>query len=344
MKAYSATTMFIMLFCLSAFADHAKTKSIMKESPALLKKLQNLKSKLVYETYCNGNWELFTLNPTGGSPENLSKTPNAHEMYPQVSPDGRKICFVVDEEHAEGKRRCVYFMRMDGSGRKKIGEGCRQPCWGPDSKTIAFVKSKYPKYQPADYATKGLYFYNIDTGKTDEHQNKSIHHLYNLCWSKNGKWIVATVHAGMGYKHTNLAVRVDGVEVYDLKIGGCRPDLSADGQMIAWGRTDFIIGVADIDLESDIPVVSNIRNLVVDNVHVYHIEWAPGGDYLCYSRGPGGRVIANGSGTNTGLSEMVGMCGTWNLCVTPLDGERIYTTLTQGQGTSKEVDWHILAK
>ncbi len=327
------------------FASDSKApKSIMKESSELRDTLKNFTSKIVYETYRENNWELFVIDADGSNPVNLTQTPNVHEMYPHVSPDGTQICFTVDETIGGQKLRCVYVMKIDGTDRVKVGERARQACWGPDSKTVAYLKSKYDKFQLNDYATKAIAFYDIQTKKTRIHPNKDIHHLYNICWSKNGKWIVATVHAGMGFKHTNLAVEVNGNRVFNLGIGGCRPDLSPDGKRIAWGLTDYIISVADIDLESDDPKVSNKRNVIVDDKHVYHTEWSPDGNYLCYSRGPGGRTAADGPGTNMGIAELVGVRGRWDLCITPVTGERIYTVLTPSEGTFKESDWFVPAQ
>ena len=45
----------------------------------------------------------FVINADGSEPVNLTNTPKEHEHYPQVSPDGTKICFSVDEgEGREG--------------------------------------------------------------------------------------------------------------------------------------------------------------------------------------------------------------------------------------------------
>ena len=37
------------------------------------------------------------MNADGSEQVNLTQTPKVHEHYPQVSPDGTKICFSVDE-------------------------------------------------------------------------------------------------------------------------------------------------------------------------------------------------------------------------------------------------------
>ena len=62
--------------------------------PPLRESLKALPFKIAYESYVNDNWELFVMNADGSNPVNLTQTPKAHEHYPQVSPDGTKICFV----------------------------------------------------------------------------------------------------------------------------------------------------------------------------------------------------------------------------------------------------------
>ncbi len=63
--------------------------------------LKEIPYKIVYETYRDTqgtkNWELFMMSADGSDKINLTKTPNLDEIYPHVSPDGTKLCFVVDE-------------------------------------------------------------------------------------------------------------------------------------------------------------------------------------------------------------------------------------------------------
>lgn len=316
-------------------------KGFMKESPALRDLLKTYPYKIICESYQKNNWELFVMNADGSNPVNLTNTPTVHEMYPHVSPDGTKVSFVSDEMQNGRKIRCVYYMNIDGTGRTKVADNGREPCWSSDGKSIAYVKSKYKDFQVNDYATKGLVFYNLETKEIKEHPNKNIEHLYNICWSKNSKWITATVHAAMGFSHGDIAIEVNGMNVYDLKIGGCRPDLSPDNKKIAWGKEDNIIAVADIDLDSAVPKLMNINETIVDNVHTYHVDWSPDGKYLVYSRGKGGEVPANGPGTNKGVAEVIGVRGIWQLCISPSTGGGEFFALTPEGQTFKEADWFI---
>jgi hypothetical protein len=148
-------------------------------------------------------------------------------------------------------------MNLDGTERKLVATNARDPFWKADSKVIAYLKGEVDEFTLTDYATKGLFFYELATGEHTQHPNGDLMHLYNPCWSPDGKWIVSTVHAGMGYRHAILAIEVDGLGVFDLKISGCRPDISPDGKHLAWGSSDWALSIGDLDFTAAPKVVTS---------------------------------------------------------------------------------------
>lgn len=295
--------------------------------------------RILHETWRDGSWEIFVRRADGSGARNLTSTPDVHEMYPQASPDGTKICFVVDGPVDGVKRRSVWWMAADGTGRRRVAVGARQPCWSPDGRRIAFLPSEFDRFRVTDYATKGIHFHDVRTGVTRPHPNPKLHHLYNPTWSRDGRWIVATVHGGMGYGHAILAIEVEGSAVWDLGLGGCRPDLSRDGTRIVWGKDDHTIGIAEIDFGGDRPRVSGVRDLVRDpRKHLYHADWSPCGRYVTFSRGKGGRFPTRGAGTSTGIAELVGVRADWNLCVVSATGGP-WVPLTEDGESNKESEW-----
>src|SRR5438477_2953505 len=114
--------------CLAAPADSA--------AEPFRQRLKILPFKIAYESYVNTNWEIFAINADGSEPVNLTNTPNEQEHYPQVSPDGTKICFSADEGEGRETIRSLWVMDADGRHRKKIADYAREPFWGPDSKLI----------------------------------------------------------------------------------------------------------------------------------------------------------------------------------------------------------------
>lgn len=297
--------------------------------------LDEIPFNIVHETYrrTDGklNWELHLINADGSNPINLTNTPDVDEMYPHVSPDGAKICFVADEETARKKIRNVYYMNIDGTKRVKIANNARQPCWSPDSKNIAYLRGEYNRYSTREYATSELLIYNLQNQEHKAHPNKTLHHLYAICWSPDGNWFFCAVHGGMGYSDTILALEANGTKVFDLTkwgVKGCRPDLSLDGKRMVWGETDWDLCVGDVDLSSGEPRIYNIRKVVrcLRAAKIYHVDISPDGKYITFSFGP-----------SVGGQQVGGKAKGWNICVSDLSGK--WVKITTDGNHNKEPDW-----
>src|SRR6185503_4929792 len=186
----------------------------------LVQQLKGYRHKVVTEGNRDGNWDLWLVSADGSAPVNLTKTPDVDEVYPKVSPDGTKIVFCADEGKGEEKVRNLYVMDVDGGKRTKIADNSREPCWSGDGKKIAFLRGELDKFTYSDFATKGIFTYDLATGQVRQHPNKKIEHLYTLNWTPDGKWFIAPIHGGMGFKHGILALEAEGEGVYDLKLSG----------------------------------------------------------------------------------------------------------------------------
>lgn len=339
-KARSLVTSVLAMSVLASLAAAGEDESLRPGSGLDLK---GVPFKIVYESLLQTdgkeNWELVLIDADGSNPVNLTKTPDVGEIYPHASPDGTKICFEGEEGTGRNKVRSMYFMNLDGTGRVKVAHNARQACWSPDGSTIAYLKGEYERYTINDYATKGVYLYDVKSGQSKPHAGEAkLYHLYNLCWSPDGKWFIATVHGGMGFDHTILsfpaaAASADEVKITDLgpcHVSGCRPDFSADGKRITWGMTDWDLGVADFDASSGAPTVTNVRKLLsCDKEHeVYHTDFSPDGKYIAFSYGP----EANEMGA--------GLAPGWNICVADLSGK--WVQITHDGHHNKEPDWVVV--
>jgi len=300
------------------------------EQAALRGKLGKLPWRIVYESYRGKDWELFSVRPDGSGATNLTHQPGVDDLYPHASPDGRRICFVVDEGAGRDRTRNVYVMDASGTGRKRIAINARQPCWSPDGRRVAYLKGEFDRYTTKDFATKGLVFFDVEAGTARAHVNDGLHHLYNLCWSPCGKWLTATVHGGMGHRHANLAFPAEGKAVHKLPhVGGCRPDLSPDGKRVCWNLSDQVIAIADLDLTASPPTVTNLRKAIqCPKTHeVYHSDFSPDGRYIAFSHGPKG-------------GEQVGaMAKGWHIHVAEAARPDVWIAVTTDGVSNKEPDW-----
>jgi hypothetical protein len=331
--------------------------ALASDSPQRMREqLKALPYKIAYESYVDNNWEIFVMNADGSDPVNLTKTPE-QEHYPQISPDGSRICYTVDVGEGRDTVRSLWIMDTDGKNRKQLVDHAREPFWSPDGKVIGYLPQEFPKFNVIDYYTKGMNFYDLATGKIEEHPNSAkLHHLYNPSFSPNGKWIAATVHAGMGYSHAILLIERNGDKIIDLKIPGCRPCLSRDGKHIAWGPGDHEIAAAPIDTDSENPSVGKWAVQIKDDKNkIYHVDWSPDSRYLSISRGPEGEGDLSKPGTFRAACEIVGIYAPgWNIigvsATRPgtLDLNKAtdadFTMLTTNGFSNKESAWFLPAK
>ena len=332
------TTMWTRLPAPAAVTVLVLWATVLTEANAAAEPALDVKSvadRIVYETFQDKNWELFICNADGSNASNFTRTPNAHELYPHVSPDGSKLSFLSDEGEGAQKSRNLYLMNMDGTGRTLVARNARDQCWSGDGKRLAYLRGEFAEFTIKDYATRQLVIYDLATGQHREHPNPDLHHLYNLCWAADGKWFVATVHGGMGFGHAILAIEADGQRVVNLKLPGCRPDLSPDGKKIAWGASDFVLRAGDFDTTGPEPKVTNLRDLMASAkpIEVYHVDWSPDGKYVAFSRGPSRKKLGP-------APEMIGaMAPDWNICVADANATNRWLQLTTDGRCNKEPDW-----
>ncbi|MCX7045822.1 MAG: hypothetical protein NTX50_10120 [Candidatus Sumerlaeota bacterium] len=306
-------------------------------APEMREELKAYPHKLVYESFHDGNFELYMVNADGTNPVNLTKTADVDELYPKVSPDGKKICFCADEGKGKDKARNLYLMNTDGTGRMKIADNSREPCWSADGKSIAFMAAELKRFTAMDYCTTGIIFYDVASGQARKHPNSKIMHLYCPSWTPDGNWFVSTVHGGMGFKHAILALEANGDKVFDLSLDGCRPDVSPDGKHVAWGHGDWAIGVADLDFSGPTPKATNRHNAVQskDPMKTYHADWSPDGRYIAFSYG--NKLDEKSLGMAPEIPGIKAMG--WNICVADASKPNRWVVVTLDGASNKEPDW-----
>jgi len=290
--------------------------------------LDEIPYKIVFESYreTDGleNWEICQIDANGSNLIILTNTPEIDELYPHASPDGSRICFVAFEGEDElSKSRNVYIMNIDGTGRVKIAENAFQPCWSADGKYIAYLPGEYPRFNPRMTANKGLEIYELETGEVKRHPNNEIQHIWNLCWSSDMEWFIATRIGG------NIAFKANDKTKMFLSASGCRPDISPDDTRLAWNASDFSLNIGTLDLDFPQSNVTDHRMVVAceREYEIYHVDWSPDGDYLTFSYWP-----------YHGNDDVSFPAPGANICICDLSTGK-WTQVTTDGKHNKEPDW-----
>lgn len=279
------------------------------------------------ETEGRNNWEICLIDADGSNLINLTKTPDINEFYPHASPDGGRICFVADEgEDRSSRSRNIYVMNIDGTGRTRIAVNARQPCWSGDGRRIAYLKGEYSRYNSNSWSNRGLEIYDLATGRVSQHPDEDINSLFNLCWSPDGEWFIASSRRRSS---SNVAFRANNTTQMGLSIRGCRPDISPDGKQIAWGRTDYDLNIGTLDFDRRSDNVTDQKAVVACNrsYKVYHVDWSPDSNYLAFSYG-----------SSRGSQAVGGKASGWNICICDLRTGK-WTQVTTDGKHCKEPDW-----
>ncbi len=122
---------------------------------------------------------------------------------PQISPDGKRSCFIVETMDKKDKKYYTNLHIVDSNGRnlRAISHGKRndrQPRWSPDGKNIAFIRK--------DNHCDQIWILPMDGGEAAPVTSLKRGAIEDIVWSPNGK-IFAFLFHPLGKEHK---VKEDG--------------------------------------------------------------------------------------------------------------------------------------
>lgn len=269
--------------------------------------------RILFDSYFDENWDIWSVRPDGTDRRNLTNTPDVNETYPQPSPDGKRIAFLVYERN-EGKRsRSLWIMNADGTDRKLLSSPAFEHVWSPDGKRIAFSKPLGGGW--------GLCFYNLGDGTVTEHPNKSIGMAANPSWV--GNWI---------FRNGGTTIEANGDRLVNVPYGGCRPWPSEDGKRLIRSG-GYGIGMFDMEITPEGPRISNGRSVHEEKNQAKDCYWprfSPDRRYFVFSiSSPSPKSFPKGPGVEWGGNPVEpGTAGPWDVWIKEVDSPQPAQPLT----------------
>ena len=273
---------------------------------------------ILFETFRDGNLEIYVMNPDGTQPMNLTDDPGS-DSGAAWSPDGTQIAFVSRRDDDSE----IYTMNADGSDPTNLTRRSGSdyfPVWSPNGTQIAYMSDRgsgivldaEPKIHPAS----NLEVFVMDADGTDK-INVSDHWAWdgNPSWSPDGDRLVfeTTRDSGNGVLLIELEPLL-GEEIYVVDADGTSPtrisNHPADDAYPTWSPVDGrIVFQSDRDGDWEIytmnPDGSGQTRLTHNPASDSFPTWAPGGDWITFhSQRDGNTEIYRISPLGTGLTRL----------------------------------------
>ena len=182
-----------MMFARSALSSAALAALVLVASPCSFAADDAKKDKIAFTRMVLEDKKIgiVIMNADGTEQTRLTKGKDVAELDPVLSPDGKRIAFLVlDEKEKEGKKVGIYVMNADGSKRQRILESDEKSipygmAWSPDGKKIAYTVTKTGVNKPTEDAVMVM--------DADGKNSKLLADGVLPAWSPDGMKIIYTV-------------------------------------------------------------------------------------------------------------------------------------------------------
>ena len=148
-------------------------------------------TQVAFSRNVRGQFELLVMDSDGTNARRMIRSPNADEVLPSWSPDGRKLAFTATTAIPGGWQSDIYRIRVNDARFRRLTYTPKTkefaPDWSPDGTLVAFTKQneKREKYGIAlvQPNVQGLRWLVVNP------LSKSGYTDVNPSWSPDSQWV-----------------------------------------------------------------------------------------------------------------------------------------------------------
>jgi Tol biopolymer transport system component len=194
-------------------------------------------TQIAFSRRAKGQYDLFVMGSDGTDVTRLLRSPNADEVLPTWSPNGRRLAFTATTTIPGGWQSDIYRIRVDNGRYRRLTYTGRAkefaPDWSPDGTEIAFTKQNNAKERYGIAAVTpdatGLRWVVVNP------ESKSGYTDVNPSWSRDSQWLAFSRDHGADPYVDIFKVSRDGSQVVQVT------DLLELIENPVWGADDRIL-------------------------------------------------------------------------------------------------------
>jgi Tol biopolymer transport system component len=218
----------------------------------------------------------------------------------KVSPDGEKI--VMSAKHWDDRiiisnypTLQIWTTSIEGDNpiqitKPELPYSDASPCWSPNGKSIAFIRTKLVEGRMDPYGESGIYTINSSGGAPELLVPESDIWINSLNWSPDGKWIayLTKEKEAPNEKFLHVINMESGASsvAEEVPQAGVHVEIawSPDSKRIAFNDDKGeLIKIMSIDDGS----IQDIKTGLVDP-YIFHLDWSPDGKRFVFCGAKGG--------------------------------------------------------